>query len=310
MFPEIIDRYLNDMLAPQLASFGAPDILCARIIGTVREQMVSCISHWNDVAFRKALLLIGAEEGRFYLPKADDDVRNFVVITVRNSDIESLHADSYHPSGQGKRLTSDDIKAITSAAIKYFEHVDFFVLTEQIGALENDKYGMLAKRYPISWRALTQLAISNRQIIDYDPVPIFAKPNLSNLKPQQAVSGLFSEGNRAQMMQVTADGYSMTIDHGLFQTLQTIVKNKLPFVSDGFKGVSRNLEKLLSIMEYVLGNNLGFITSNYLIANGYAERRMKLVKPGHDLQEMKRNWLNGAGLTKRHRSWLVAAADA
>ena len=305
MTHEIIEHYLNETLKPQLADPG----VSAYIISTVREQMLSCVYHWNDMPFRKALLVIGEEEGSFYLPKADADVRNFVVVTLRNSALESIHADSYRPAGQGRRLTPDDIKAITSAAIEYFKMVDFPAMADEIGLLENDKYGGLAKKYPVSWAALTHLANTTKQVIEYEPIPITAKPNLSILKPQKAVSGLFFNEKLSQKMQVTVDGYSLTIDHGLLHILNTVIKDDLPFIGDSFKGISRNIEKLLAVMEYILCHELLYITSNYLIANGYAERRLKPLKPGHDHQEAKRNWLNGTGLTKRHKSWLQAAAE-
>jgi len=306
---DIIEKYLNDTLKPQLVSFYVPDKYIVRIIITVREQMLSCISHWNDIQFRKTLLLIGKEEGSFYQPKEDEDIRSFVVVTVRNSDIESIHADSYQPTGKSRRLLPGDIKAITTAAIEYFKAVDFLTLAEQIGELENDKYGRLAKKHPISWKALTQIANTDQQIVKYGKIPVIAKPNLGKLKPQQAVRNIFygaAEGVRAT--QVTADGYTLTIDPSLESILQNNIENRLPFIVDSFKSVSRNTEKLLCVMEYALGNNIGFITSNYNISNGYAERRMNLVKPGHDYDEIRRNWLNGSRITKRHRGWLLLAA--
>ena len=307
MTHEVIKRYITETLKPQLASFDVPAALIENIAATVETQMMSCLHHWNDKPFRKALLIIGEEEGAYYYPKASADVRNFVVVTIRNSPLESIHADSYQPSD--KRLKPEDIKEITSAAIKYFEKIDFPAVSEQITSVENDIYGNLAKKHPVSWTALTELAGSAKQIIEFDYIETDVKPNLKNLKLQGAVNGLFFEETRSQMMYVTSDGYSLTIDHGLSETLKRVVKNEAPYISDSFKGVSRNIEKLLTIMEYVLCHDLAFITSNYLIANSYLERRIKPVKPGHDLNDMKRNWLNSDGLSKNHKGWLKLAVD-
>lgn len=306
---EIIEQYLNETLKTQLAAFSDSDAFTGRIISTVREQMLSGVYHWNDMPFRKALLLTGEEEGSFYLPKADLDVRKFVVVTLRNSALESIHAANYNPSGQGKRLTPDDIKTITAAAIEYFKWVDFPVLSDEINLLENDKYGGLAKKYPISWAALSRIANTKKQIIKYEPIPIITKPNLSILKHQKAVNSSVKE-NQSNIIQIaTEDGYSLTIDHGLSQTLQIVIEDGIPFVVDSFKAVSRNIEKLLTVMEYILGNKRVFITSNYFIANGCIERRLKLLKPGSDPQGMKRNWLNADGITKRHKGWLQTVAE-
>jgi hypothetical protein len=306
---EVIETYLTDIMGPQLLALGIPHAIIENVSVSVREQMASCVYHWNDVAFRKALLATGEEEGAFYLPKAAIDVRNFVVVTIRNSALESIHADSYIPSEQGRRLRPEDIKAITSAAIEYFKRIDFPKTAEEINAPDRDRYGKLALRYPASWAALTNLVGALDQVVEYDPIPFAKKPDLNNLRPRQAVNGLFFEESRSQLMQITDDGFALTIDHGLMHILNTVVENRMPFIGDSFKGISRNIEKLLAIMEYILGNDLWIITTNYLIDNGHVERRKKLLRPGHDLEEIKRNFLNGTGITTHHRSWLKSAAQ-
>jgi hypothetical protein len=309
MAHEIVEKYISDTLKPQLTDFGVPSALIENVITSIREQMLSCLYHWNDITFRRTILVIGEEEGSFYSPKADPDIRSFVVVTVRNSPLESIHADSYNADGQGRRLTADDIRAVTSAAIKYFSNIDIPNITKGMNLSSGDKYGELAGKYPISWAAFTALANSKKQTIEYEPIPLTKKPDLNNLTRQHAVNGMFFDEKRNQMMQVTADGYSMTIDLGLAHILDTIIKEKMPFFCDSFKGISRNVEKLFSVIEYIFGNGLFLISSNYIIANGYIERRIKPIKPGHDHEEMIRNWKNNTGLTENHKKWLKAAAD-
>ena len=302
---EIIEQYLNNTLKPQLAALYAPDAF-SYTIRTVREQMLSAISHWNDVPFRKALLIIGEEEGSFYLPNADLDIRKFVVVTLRNSALESLHADNSQPTRHSRQLTPEDLKAITSAAIEYFMKVDFQALSNEIGLLENDIYGDIAKKYPASWMALTQIANTTRQVIEYEPVSIIEQPNLNMLKPQTAVSRSFREKQSEAIHLTTADGYSMTIDQALLHLLKAVIENDIPFVGDGFKAISRNIEKLLAVMEYILGHDRMYITTNFLIKNGYVERRLKPLKPANEQRGIIRNWMDAAGLAKQHKSWLKA----
>jgi hypothetical protein len=307
-----IETYLSDVLKPRLGALAVPVQLVDDVVDSVRTQMISCIFHWNDEDFRGALLMTGEEDGAFYLPKANADVRSFVVVTIRNSALESVHADSYNPPGQGRRLTADDIKAITSAAIEYFSKVDFSEIAKEIDAPENDRYADLAQRYPAAWDALGGLAYAssnNIAIIEYDPIAFDAKPNLRNLRFKKAVSGLFFDDTPSKFYQVTDDGYSLTIDHGLKQALQISIDGKVPFIGDSLKGISRNLEKLLTIIEYVLGHDLWIVTTNYFIVNGHVERRPKLLKPGHDQADMRRNFQNGVGLTKHHKGWLKKGAD-
>lgn len=209
MSHEAIETYIAEALKQQLYSLNIPSNQIESIANSVREQMVSCIYHWNDVDFRSAILITGEEEGAFYLPKAEVDVQNFVVATVRNSPLESIHADSYHPSGQERRLTPDDIKALTSAAIGHFSKVDFPKIAEEISAPENDRYGDLAQRYPVSWEALASLAYttSSEPIVEYEPIQLDNLPNLNNLKQRHAVGGMFFKEDKSQFMQVTDDGY-------------------------------------------------------------------------------------------------------
>jgi hypothetical protein len=81
----------------------------------------------------------------------------------------------------------------------------------------------------------------------------------------------------------------------------------MPFLIDSFKSLTRNIEKLLIIMEYLLQNDAEFVTSNYMIANGHIERRAKLLKAGSTEAEMQMNWRQTAGLRPYHKAVLEAA---
>jgi hypothetical protein len=106
----------------------------------------------------------------------------------------------------------------------------------------------------------------------------------------------------------TSDGYALSISPELRDGIQQRIHDEVPFIADSFKGVSRNIEKLLTIMEYVLWHKTPFVTSNYLIYNGYIECRLEMLKPGHSMTEMLKNWSNPTGLAKNHKGWLQAAA--
>jgi len=82
-------------------------------------------------------------------------------------------------------------------------------------------------------------------------------------------------------------------------------------VTDSFKALTRNIEKLLLVMEYLLQHDVPFVTSNYFITNGYIERRAKLLKAASDATTgIHKNWLNPAGLCLNHKAVLQAAARA
>ena len=145
-----IEAYLNNTLAPQLCGFGVDSAFIDRIIGTVREQMTSCLFHWSDVRFRRALLVIGSEESHAYLPRASDDIRSFVVVTIRNSDFERIASDNCASAGIAQAISPADIKLVTSTAISYFSKQSFQAMAREITKPDFDKYGDLAKKYPLA----------------------------------------------------------------------------------------------------------------------------------------------------------------
>jgi hypothetical protein len=63
-----IDAYTNTILKKQLQKIGVSNAGLYAIINNVRAQLYSIIKDWNDLDFRKPLLLIGSEEGTFYEP--------------------------------------------------------------------------------------------------------------------------------------------------------------------------------------------------------------------------------------------------
>ena len=89
-----VTQYLQDVLAPTLDHFHVPAAYARQIIDTVELQMTSFLRHWDDLAFRRTLLLLGSEEGPFYEPAGKADVKCFIVVTLRNSPIETIQSDN------------------------------------------------------------------------------------------------------------------------------------------------------------------------------------------------------------------------
>jgi len=294
-----IETYLNDTLTRQLHSFGVDSAFIDRIINTVREQMTSCLYHWSDVRFRRALLVIGSEESHAYLPKASDDIRNFVVVTIRNSDFERIASDNCASAGLAEAISNADIKLVTSTAIEYFSKLSFPAMAREITPPDFDKYGDLAKQYPAAWQALWELAKMKSQVINYEPITA-APIDISIIPPRGEVT---RQGSNA-INYVVADGYSFSRDRQLTATLHGCAAHQSPFLVDSFKACTRNIEKLLIILEYLLQSGALFVTSNYFIMNGYIERRAKLLKAASDNEGMQRNWRQTAGLCANHKAVL------
>lgn len=83
--------------------------------------------------------------------------------------------------------------------------------------------------------------------------------------------------------------------------LNAIEKEELDlFFTDSFKLVTRNFEKLLKTMEFVLQRNKIFITCNYMISNGYVAKRLGLLRATHVGLDTPHKIKNIKGLSKQY----------
>ncbi|GHU94642.1 hypothetical protein FACS1894208_06070 [Clostridia bacterium] len=244
-----IETYLNTILIKQLDPIGVNPNFAARLIGTVRAQMQSLIFHWHDGEFRKAILRIGSDEGIFYKPYAPDDIRNFVVVTVRNSELECLHADDFQLYGANQRLSEITIKTITAAAIEYFGKLDFDKMSGEIEKPEQDIYEKIADKFPVSVQLLMELASNNRPSYDFEQIAVYEQPAL-DLLPVVGETSQMTAVKRGDMIQSWSDGYAFAIDRKLKEQLLGCAKDGAPFVTDSFKSLSRNVEKVLSYLSF------------------------------------------------------------
>jgi len=306
---KIIEQYLNDVLMSQLVALDVSSKFIKTVTNTISTQIYSCVYCWIDEQFRKGLLTIGAEEGLFYEPHADNDIRNFVVVTIRNSEIEWLQTDNYVLTGIKSRYDDSYVKQITSEAINYFKNVDFSALSDELKEPAVNVYGILAEQYPAAFLALMAIGTVDKQFFGYQKAKQAEIPDISILPLERNVISQQEKGIRSNYTHAMADGIAFSIDQPLLDILKQSVDNKAPFISDSFKSVSRNMNKLLLIMEYVLRSNTPFVTSNYFITDHYIERRKKIVRAGHNREEMLRNWKNSDGLCKNHEYSLKIASD-
>lgn len=294
-----ISYYLNDILTPKLQKYGVSELFLKYTIDTIYTQMISLLRHWDDAAFRKTVLLIGLEEGIFYKPLNKIDVNCFVVVTIRNSPIEILQSTIYSQSGLTAALNSNDIKEITSEAIQYFNKQNFFKISSQVKL--NSKYDFyldIAKKCPVAWNALKFIALNNNVSYDYTKIKSAVPYYLKDLDYNSEST---SELNKFKT--VKYNGYSAKIEPTLKGLLKQLSyeENGIFFV-ESFKSVTRNFTKLIEILEFLLTRNLVFVSTNYYLENGHVEKRINLLRPAHNLYEMKQNMTNTFGLSFKHQS--------
>jgi hypothetical protein len=77
------------------------------------------------------------------------------------------------------------------------------------------------------------------------------------------------------------------------------------FFSPSFKGITRNPEKLLSVVDHVLRFGGTVLTPNYLLSPTYLARRNPLLRPIHYNSELEAQITNSEGLGERHKRALA-----
>lgn len=86
---ERINYYLDKIIYEQLRSENMPYRFIKQIQDDIRIRMLSCLAYWNERDVRKTILFPSCEEALFYEPSVmEEDVREFVVTTIRNSKLE------------------------------------------------------------------------------------------------------------------------------------------------------------------------------------------------------------------------------
>ena len=295
---DAVAHYLDHILTPRLRGYGVSEQFLLYAVSTIHTQMISLLRHWDDRAFRNTVLLLGIEEGSFYEPPAKLEVRCFVVVAIRNSPIETLQSTAYAEAGLRQELTSKEVKEMTSEAIRYFSKQDFTELCSQAkGSTQRDLYLELAEEHPVAWAALQCLAGMKGKTADYPPVPVKAPYHIEGVADE---AGATVESSKLTVG--IYDGYSPEIEPPLMEYLKMFsADSNRAMIVDSFKSVTRNVAKLMGILEFLLTRNLLFVSTNYYLENGHVERRMKLLRAGHGPDEIKRNIANTANLAYRHK---------
>jgi hypothetical protein len=73
-----------------------------------------------------------------------------------------------------------------------------------------------------------------------------------------------------------------------------------------FKHITRNPEKLFSVIDHMLRYGGAVVTPNYLLSPAYLGRRNPLLRPIHFNSEMASRVANHEGLSQRHKEVLTS----
>lgn len=119
----------------------------------------------------------------------------------------------------------------------------------------------------MAWTVLKRAALSS------DTVDVFEKMYEVNYENAE------DEFLENKCIEVICDGYSLEFDDNLKEELGNVMSGRLDILYvDCFKGLSRNFEKVLHVLQIILQSGKAFVTCNYYISNGRIEKRRKNFK--------------------------------
>ncbi len=299
-----IEGYLLS-LSKRLRGYHVSEKFIRSICGNINEQILSILFHWEDLSFRKGLLMIGAEEGLFYQPAAvKSDIRCFVVVAIRNSLLEIPFSCDFRKAGLSAAIEESCMRELTEEAILYFKKLNFAELSRRIRQNTEepfrDVYLDITLKYPVAWTALQQLGMCQDSSVQYDKIAFSSVIGVDELT---CTNGRTAQNDSSGT--VVFSGISPTYDSSILHILKSLDCGELHcFYADNFKMVTRNFEKLLKTMEFVLRRDLPFATCNYYIENGYIEKRITLLKAAHTEREAADHIARNPGAGKKHKEIL------
>lgn len=296
--PMYIEDYLDKKLYFQLRERNIKYRYIQQVQNDIKNRMYSLLSVWGNEKKREGILLLAREEANYYIPKANDDVRAFVVTTIRNSMLEIAASNSCMQFNMSEPLSNEEIQRITQEAIRFFDCISFEILEQELDTDFTDVYEEAIKKYPLAWKAIFELANMETQETDCD----FRFPE--------------NDMDRDRTIKVTAaqtvicDGYTLEFDDYLKQVIGEVISGKVNiFYSDCFKMISRNFEKVLHVLQILLENDCVVCTSNYYISTKCLSKRSKLVRASHTEKDAINNISNLCGTTGKLREALSDMID-
>lgn len=270
-----------------------------QIAADIKDRMCSLLSRWDDEEFRKTVLFVTDEEALFYEPDASDDVKRFVVATIRNSMLEIAASVSCVRFKMQKPLSDETIRSITSDAILYFRQCDFSALKEETKSMEyTDVYNEAIRKYSLAWEVLKKAAWmeSEEAVFEKAPKVLFRDTDIAL--------------EEKEMKKVICDGYSLSFDDDLQEELGKVCSGLADvFYADCFKMLSRNFEKVLHVLQIIFEHDKIFLTCNYYISNGTIEKRKKILRAAHKGKDLFCNMRNKKGTPSLLREELAKMTE-
>ena len=299
----VVSDYVNGVLDRQLLTLGLNKHQRQIVLADVQRRLVSLLSHWQDVQFRRTVLEVGKEEASFWRPEhAPLEIRSLVVVAIRNSLLTDLNADrAYTPKLRSTRekLPDGKMPEITSAAIRYFSQAPLEATEFSTNAAE-DLFGSLQERFPVAWEAFGLLGSSSAQEVPY------RSSHLADSFEPFDFSGCGTKGRT-----VIESGIEPKPNPQLASILRGIEQNGGgALITGSFKHISRNPEVLFMVVDHVLRHNGTILTPNYYMTPVRLARRIPPLRPAHTTTEVTERLRNTEGVVGLHRTALAGLSDS
>jgi hypothetical protein len=221
-------------------------------------------------------------------PEATLEVKAAVTVVVRNSLLEEAHSNG--------PLEAGGIQAITTAATAPLSHLLAAGRRGHVPVDGENLFAGVPQAYPRAWACLTALAdtIGSGGRGTYRapeaPTPSLPKPDDRIDAPASASDDRISVLN----------AIDSRFDRQLADMLHAAAFEGVLLWLSALSRISRNLDKLLRALEFLIAHHATVLTTNYMIRNGDVwVRRGRLVKPvSNDPAACLRDF---SGLSGAHR---------
>jgi hypothetical protein len=295
---DIVNEYLDQLLAPHLIDYGIGQKAINLVLADVEIRMRWLRSLEDNVDDKLVAFEVVYEESLNYNPRsAPIEIKSLVNFALRNSMFEELCCD--HPSvpeiakHRYKNILDKDVRQFTSNAIRFFKYKwDMWQL------VTGNAIRPFSASFPIASRALKNCACIHGTSQAYD------MEVLSIRSPRKDF--IF---NDAKVETEIQSGFDPRVSKNLNNIMKGISDKRGTFYIPYFKFLSRNIEKIMSVFESLLGANATIVTNNYLLRNGFVAKRSKILPVAHTTLEALSGIANIEGLDAEHRSVLDQIAS-
>lgn len=143
----------------------------------------------------------------------------------------------------------------------------------------SDNYYLnIMKKYPLAWEVIKKTANLKASELYFQQIEV---PNENFIQINSTL--IAKRGNYDQ---------------------EAIEPKSIGLITDSFKFLSRNFEKVLKTIQYLLERNSAFITFNYYLSNGYISTRKKLLKLAHGIAEIPWKYKLTKDISSKHKKGL------